>query len=361
MNRRHLLQVLGLGPLMPFWSRVMDGLSIALVPSMVTAKPTTEDTPAPPSPESIDLDALKFCSLCIGLGPEAETLLAALRARDRADLAVDALLIQSGTDPAVLAAWSSDIQPSPDVIVLAIDARDRQARDTSRFWAARLAEVGYARTALVIGDDQPNADRSWRRELSAHFDGVIDLCPQRTILRTAATRALTMGLLFLNRSIVCYDASDVRNILRLGAQSRSAATVWNRPNRRRIAFQRLWHELQPGQIQGAIAFLHGGLDLSPDDFNRVIDQLGDRLPDDAYRMTTLFPHPDWPAGRRVLELTLVGDWFDAPLATAPGWAAGLRQELAAMTDDEESHVASDAKDLEDLNLDIPAFLRQLQA
>lgn len=71
-------------------------------------------------------------------------------------------------------------------------------------------------------------------------------------------------------------------------------------------------------------------------------------------------HVHWPARRQVLGLTLVGEWCDAPLATAPGWAAGFRQELSDMTDHEDvSHTTSDAKHPD--FLDIPTFLRNLDA
>lgn len=308
---------------------------------------------------SNDSDASNALSLCIGLGPEAEQLLIALRAQMQTEAAIGGLVAQSGTDPAVVDAWSSETPPYPCVlVVLVIDARDRQARDMSRFWAERLAPIGYLRAALVIGDQPATDEPSWRQGLSAHFDGVIDLCPQHPRLRRMAALSLGIGLLFLNQTLIGIDAADLRDILRLGSQARSAATIWSRPERRLFALQRVWHTLQPGQIQGAIAFLHGGVDLSLDEFGRLTDHLCRRLPEDSYALTGWFPHPEWPNGRRALELMLVGDWGDTPLATTPGWVGGLRRAVTERPDDEERvwrpvepvTVDSDADD-------IPCFLR----
>ena len=306
-----------------------------------------------------DPDTLNTLSLCICLGPEAERLLTALRAQMQTDLAISELVAQSGTDPAVVDAWSAETPPYPCVlVVLVIDARDHQARDMSRFWAARLAPIGYLRTALVIGD-QPNTNEpSWRQALSAHFDGVIDLCPQHPLMRRMAAFSLSIGLLFLNRSLIGYDAADVREILRLGLQARSAATVWSRPERRPFALQRVWHTLQPRQIQGAIAFLHGGLGLSLKEFDRLSDHLRRRLPEDAYALMAWFPHREWPNERQGLELMLVGDWGDTPLATAPGWISGLRRAVAERPDDEERVWCPAEPATLDLDApDVPFFLR----
>ncbi|MBK1718662.1 hypothetical protein [Thiocystis violacea] len=304
-------------------------------------------------------DASNALSLCIGLGPEAERLLTALRAQMQTDAAIGGLVAQSGTDPAVVDAWSSETPPYPYVlVVLVIDARDRQARDMSQFWAARLSPIGYLRAALVIGDSPATAEPSWRQALSAHFDGVIDLCPQHPLMRRMAALSLSIGLLFLNRSLIGYDAADVREILRLGSQARSAATVWSRPERCPLALQRVWHRLQPRRIQGAMAFLHGSVNMSLKEFDRLGDHLRQRMPEDAYILIAWFPHPEWPDGRRGLELMLVGNWGDTPLATTPGWVAGLRQKVAEMPDDEEyawHPVEPVVADVD--SSDIPFFLR----
>lgn len=308
---------------------------------------------------SDDPDALNTLSLCLCLGPKAERLLTALRAQMQTDLAISELVAQSGTDPSVLDAWSSEIPPYPAVlVVLVIDAHDRQARDMSRFWATRLSSVGYLRAALVIGDQPAANEPSWRQALSAHLDGVIDLCPQRPLMQRMAALSLSIGLLFLNRSLIGYDAADIREILRLGSQARSAATVWSRPERRSLALERVWHTLQPRQIQGAIAFLHGGLGLSLKEFDRLGDHLRRRLPEDAYALMAWFPHREWSNGRRGLELMLVGDWGDTPLATAPGWISSLRRAVAERSDDEEPVWCPVKPATLDLDApDVPFFLR----
>ena len=331
MNRRHLLKLLGVGSLMAPWPRSAVGLNgMPSPPAMVLTPPAAATTPAP---SVLDLSNIgfKMFSLCIGLGPEAETLVAALQTDYRYDdcqyddsseaccsFNTAGLDSQFGTDPATLAAWSAAIPPHPvDFSVLVIDARDPQAREASRFWTERLAEVGYMRTALIIGDDHDNPDRAWRRELSTHFD-VVDLCPQRPILCAAATRGLVEGLLFLNPSFLGHDASDFRAVFRTGTQARSAATVWSQAARRRAALHRLWHELPSTRIQGALGFLHSGVALSLQDFDAVTDALQERLPEEATCVVVPLLHVHWPARRQVLGLTLVGEWPEAEQRKFPG-------------------------------------------
>ncbi|MBK5966771.1 hypothetical protein CCR95_22505 [Thiocystis minor] len=340
MNRRHLLQTLGLSSLSALWSQVAGGVTGIPAPPGVAV---TSEAAAEPALDASDPDRVKVFSLCLGLGREAEALLAA-RPSWTSDSAVEGLSSQCGTDPAILAAWSAVTPPHPvDISVLVIDARDPRAREASRFWARRLAEVGYMRTALVIGEDHLSSDLSWRRELRTHFD-VVDLCPQRSILRALATRSLVEGLLLLHPSFLGHDVADFRAVLRTGTQARSAATVWSRAARRHAAWHRLWHALPSTRIQGALGFLHGGMDLSLQDFDTVNDALRERLPEETASMVVPLLHVHWPERRQVLGLTLVGDGFDAPLATAPGRAAGFRQELSDMTDHKDvSHATSDTK------------------
>lgn len=238
MNRRHLLQTLGLSSLSALWSHVADG--VTGIPASPGVAVTSEAAAAEPALEASDPDRVKVFSLCLGLGREAEALLPA-RPSWSSDSAVEGLSSQCGTDPAMLAAWSAVTPPHPvDISVLVIDARDPQARDVSRFWARRLAEVGYMRTALIIGDDYGDSDQAWRRELSMHCD-VVDLCPQRPLLRALATRSLVEGLLLLPPSFVGHDVADFRAVFRTGTRARSAATVWSLAARRRAVWHRLWH------------------------------------------------------------------------------------------------------------------------
>lgn len=253
-------------------------------------------------------DVSNTLSLCIGLGPEAERLLIALRVQMQTAAAIGGLVTQSGTDPSIVNAWSSETPPYPCMlVVLLIDASDCQARDMSRFWAARLAPIGFLRTAIIIDDSPVTDEPSWRQVLSAHFDGVIDLCPQHRLLRRMSALSLCISLLFLNRTLIGIDAADLRYILRLGSQARSAATVWSRPERRSFALQRMWHTLQPRHIQGAMAFVHSSVDMSLDEFDQLSNHLSQRLPEDAFLVMGWFLCPEWPGGRQGLELMLVGD------------------------------------------------------
>lgn len=160
MNRRHFLKVLGLGSLSSTWSHVAGGWSgTPTPPAVVLTLPATVTAPSAPAPLVLFDIGGEMVSLCIGLGLEAEALIRALQTLDRDDDAsagpgcrnTAGLDSHLGLDPVLLAAWSADAPlHSVDLIVLVIDARDPRACDASRFWTARLADVGYS-PAVILG------------------------------------------------------------------------------------------------------------------------------------------------------------------------------------------------------------------
>ena len=261
-------------------------------------------------------------ALCIGLGRATDPLLTALRQLDPGRFAYDGLFVQSGTNPSVLKAWSAQPQcpiEEPDLVALVIDATDPRARETLPFWVTRLAQMDNVRSAIIIGDDasvtQTTAPAPWRQLLHSSFGAVIDIFPQRRILQHINLLRLTMGLLYLERSPICYDISDLHETLRAGARARSAATLWNRLDRGHRAFDRLWQTLQPKSPQGAIAFLYGDDDCSPirnpiREFTELQDRIMDHLPETAWPRgleAPVFINPNCRPERRVLVLTITGD------------------------------------------------------
>lgn len=62
-------------------------------------------------PLSNQTDAANTFSLCIGLGQEAERLLTALRTLMQNEESMGGLVVQSGTDPSVVDAWSAETPP----------------------------------------------------------------------------------------------------------------------------------------------------------------------------------------------------------------------------------------------------------
>jgi hypothetical protein len=254
-------------------------------------------------------------ALCIGLGRATDPLLTALRQLDPSRFAGDGLLVQSGTNPSVLNAWSTQSQcpiKEPDLVALVIDATDPQARETLPFWVTRLAQMNSLRSAIIIGDDasvtQTTAPAPWRQLLLSSFGAVIDIFPQRRILQHINLLRLTMGLLYLERSPICFDINDLHEVLRAGARARSAATLWNRLDRGHRAFDRLWQTLQPKNPQGAIAFLYGDYDCNPiREFTEIQDCIMDHLPETAWPLGPVAPvfiNPHWRPERRVLVLTI---------------------------------------------------------
>jgi hypothetical protein len=280
-------------------------------------------------------DSERVFSLCVGLGRATEPLLAALRQHDRRNFAVDGLFVQSGTKPSVLEAWSSatPIEP-PDILVLVIDADDPHAVDLSQFWAVRLAELKVSlgpcsahqragnpslapdaahhidawRTAIIVGHPSFATSASLADALNGNFDAVIQLLPQRRILQQLAMFHLTLGLLFLNRSLICHDGEDLHRVLTAGSYVRAAATLWNHPDRERQAVERLWKKLQPKHPKGAMAFLSTSYaEANLGDFSRLSDDLMSRLPEDALGFAVTHWQHGLRTGRRVLAVALAED------------------------------------------------------
>ena len=218
------------------------------------------------------------------------------RARTDIDFDYIQLSCQDGTDPETIAVWS-DAPPYPsDLIVLVIDARDSNALAQLPFWTARLADQGATRAAIVIGDDARDPNAPWRRELTASFDGVIDVCPQPSILRAASVAILTEVLLMLRSSIISYDSRDVRDMLHSGPILRTAATVWNQSSKGAVAVRKLWDTLQPTHVCGVLAILHAANNVNVSiiaEFIWLGDQLRELLPDDAHCcVVTVLLHDD---------------------------------------------------------------------
>lgn len=244
-------------------------------------------------------------SLCIGLGRAAKPLVDAFRARTDIDSNQIELSCQDGTDPETIAAWSDAPPCRGDYIVLVIDACDPDALTRIPFWVIRLVDHSAAiLAAIVIGDDTRNPGTPWRRDFTAHFDGVIDVCAQTGLLRMASVAILTELLLMLEASSVAYDARDVRDSLHSGSILRTAATVWSRPSKGERAVRALRDRLQPAHGGGVLAVLHVSPGATMDEIDWLGDQIRECLPDVAMAVVTLFLHDDWPQGRRVLGLTL---------------------------------------------------------
>lgn len=303
MNRRQFLQAASYGALcspLAAWSRTSGELTVGQAGPVAAGAKRTEE-----AGNHWPLNGGPWCvSICIGLGPAAASLVDALRACHDLDVRHVDFHCQHGTDPDTIATWS-DAPPYPsDLIVLVIDARDPDVLAHLPFWTARLADQGETRAAIVIGDDARDPDTPWRRELTASFDGVIDVCSQCDTLRAASAAILTDGLLMLRSTLIGYDVADVRATLRLGPTLRTAATVWSQESRGTVAVRKLCARLQPTAGGGVLAFLHAASTVTMAEFSWLNDQLRESLPDDALTLVTIFIHADWPPSRRVLGLTL---------------------------------------------------------
>ncbi len=257
----------------------------------------------------------RIFSCCIGLGQQTKPLLTALRQHQTERFAVDGLFVQSGAKLSVLEAWSNGtLLQVPDFVVVAIDVTDPHALELSQLWAEMLADQHTAgktyRVAMLIGDAPSAIMAALNHELSTNFGSVIHIQPQRRVLQHTTITRLTMGMLFLNSTLICHDMGDLQSVLRAGKRVRSAATVWNHPDREQQALERLLTQLQPQHAKGVIALFYlPWFDNTIAEYSRLTDSLRDRWPllDEIPFFTVTYGQKIWRSGRWVLVLTVAED------------------------------------------------------
>jgi hypothetical protein len=113
------------------------------------------------------------------------------------------------------------------------------------------------------------------------------------------------GTLLLSRTIIGYDPGHICECLSAGKRLRTAATLWNRPDQRERALERLRQRWLAHPTGDMLAFVHAPKGMGIIEFADLMHELRRRLPlvEDARLVETAILHDDWPRDRRVLGVT----------------------------------------------------------
>ncbi|WP_295582561.1 hypothetical protein [uncultured Lamprocystis sp.] len=91
-------------------------------------------------------------------------------------------------------------------------------------------------------------------------------------------------------------------------EARTTAVRWDHEPILPAALANACGPLDPQGCSGAILWVHAGQDFTLDERDALHRQCDRLLPRYTDRVIAVMVHPDWATRRRVLSLTLVGEW-----------------------------------------------------
>lgn len=258
--------------------------------------------------------------LLIGFGAASETLVEQIAGS--LSVPFDAGLYRT-CDPKTWKhpAWLSIRELLCEKFVLLIDAADEEAQEGALAWAEqrRKRRANFGATVLINATGA-SADLSWKRQLRSALEAVIEVrsCG-RPLGVPQAVQYLVEGLLFPAKSLIAYTYGELAWQFAAGPEARANAVGWGDGRPLQLAMAEAAEELGPQICQGAIVWVHAGLDLTLREVRAVHEHYARLLPTTADRFVALVEHPDWANGQRVLAQVLVGDWNLVSSSLAPTW------------------------------------------
>lgn len=307
MNRRQWLQALGAGLLWPLGSPVRGASSLSPTPPrLLEPRPAVDST----GMTGADWGALfaPARSCCIGLGAGAEPFIRTLKTRTDIDQVV--LMAHHASEPQAVTDWLRRQSAPSDYMVVVIDASDPRAVTDLPLHATRWRPPDCCYCfAVLINRPTRLAAMLWNAEdraaLDSAFDALIEPAPSTSASQRLALHLLIDGTLLLSRTIIGYDPGHIRECLSAGKRLRTAATLWNRPDQRERALERLRQRGLAHPTGDMLAFVHAPKGMGIIEFADLMHELRRRLPlvEDARLVETAILHDDWPRDRRVLGVT----------------------------------------------------------
>lgn len=274
-------------PLVPIFDRLPEALA---APPSKTGKP------------------LRY-PLVIGLGEAAQRMVD--QARTCPLLPLDAGLYRTGAATAPGATdWLARRLESCYSALLLVDTADPQALAEGPHWARQLAEHEVTlRVAVLLNATGPWEPRGWRAAMRASLEGVIEVWTRGATLGADQTvQFLLQSVPFLRSGLIGYNSGGIRVVLSNGPEARTTAVRWEHEPILPAALANACGPLDPTGCKAAVLWVHTGRDFTIGELHMLHQQCDRLLPTNTDRLIAVMDRPDWAKPRRVLSLTLVGDW-----------------------------------------------------
>lgn len=270
------------------------------------------------------LPRVKAYPLVIGLGEAAQPMVD--QARTSPLLPLDAGLYRTGAASAHGAPdWLNQRLESCGLAVLLVDTADPRALAECREWASNLADYDvFLRVAVLLNTSGSAEQRGRRAAVATQLNNVSWPVEQLggTLLHSiievrtgGATLGAAQTVQFLLPDLA-FDLPDTIGdnwkhaswLLAEGPEARTTAVCWEHEPILPAALANACGTLDPQGCRGAILSVHAGQDFTTDERDALHRQCDRLLPRSTYRWIAVMVHPDWSTRRRVLSLTLVGEW-----------------------------------------------------
>ena len=265
----------------------------------------------------------KAYPLVIGLGEAAQPLVD--QARTNPLLPLDLGLYRTGAASAHGATdWLSQRLDSCHLGVLLVDAADPRALAECREWASNLADYDvFLRVAVLLNTSGSAEQRGRRAAVAAQLinssgprqprggtflHGVVEVWTRGATLGAAQTVQFLLPGLAFELSDTIGDRGKAAWLLSEAPEARTTAVCWEHEPILPAAFANACGPLDPQGCSGAILLLHAGPDFTADERDALHRQCDRLLPRRTERVIAVMVHPDWAKRRRVLSLTLLGEW-----------------------------------------------------